>query len=128
MFATINDVDLLFDGQYIYGDVVVNPGSFYSIRIAGDTDGDIGDSTFAAFNFGPDLEDSDGSAGHDIPFPNSLNLSEFEENEFLIWGTYVATGDEIRITGRLDTFSNVPEPTGPPIYVLGFFAFLRRQR
>ena len=98
------------------------------LGLAGDAGGDIGDSSFSAFNFGPDLRDTDGSAGHDNPFPNSLNLSEFEDNVFRIVGTYVPTGDVISITGRLDTFSTVPEPSGSVFLSLGIFAALRRRR
>ncbi len=122
VFVSLNGVDLLFDGPFIYGAVDVTPPSHYSIRIAGDTFGNIGDSTFSAGNFGPDLEDSDGSAGHTSPFPKSLNLAEFEKNDFRIWGTYVSTGDAIFVTGQLSTFTAVPEPTSGTMFLFLFGA------
>lgn len=130
VFVELNGVDLLFDGPSIFGDVEVVTDNFYSIRIAADTGGDIGESTFSAFNFGPDLEDSDGSAGHNEPFPNSLNLLEFEQNIFRIGGNYLPTGDDISITGQLNSFSAsaVPEPSSLLILGASLFPFLRRNR
>ena len=128
VFVELNGVDLLFDGASIFGDVEVVFDAFYSIRIAGDAGGDIGESTFSAFNFGPDLEDSDGSAGHNDPFPNSLDLPEFEQNTFRIRGTYLPTGDQISVTGQLSSFSTVPEPSSMLIFGLALFPLLRRKR
>ena len=130
VFVELNGVDLLFDGPSIFGDVEVVTDNSYSIRIAADTGGDIGESTFSAFNFGPDLEDSDGSAGHNEPFPNSLNLLEFEQNIFRIGGNYLPTGDDISITGQLNSFSAsaVPEPSSLLILGASLFPFLRRNR
>lgn len=107
----INGVDLLFTGQAIYGEVDVQPATSYSIRIAGDTAGLLVGSTFSAGNFGPDLRDTDGSAGHTTPFPNSLNLAEFEQNLFRIMGTLVSGNHRIFATGQLTEFFLVPEPT-----------------
>lgn len=111
VFASINGVDLLFTGNYIYGEVIVQPSTKYSIRIAGDTGGSITGSTFSAGNFGPNLIDSDGSAGYSTPFPPSLDLSQFETNVFLMSGTILATNQRLSITGTLNEFSVVPEPT-----------------
>ena len=106
----INGLTLLFDGQSIFGGVEVVPGSLYSLRIAADTGGTLlPATTFSAFNFGPDLEDTDGSAGHAVAFPTSLNLAEFEENVFLIGGTFLETGDSIFLTGELNSFSLAPD-------------------
>ena len=102
--ATINDVELYFSGEYIYGEVDFAAGRFYDIRVAADNGGDIENSTFNAGNFGPDLVDTNGSAGISEPFPGQLNLTEFEENTFRIWGNYVATGDRIFISGQLNEF------------------------
>lgn len=126
VFVSVNDVDLLFDGPFIYGSVNVTPLSNYAIRVGADTFGDIGSSTFSAGNFGPDLEDTDGSAGHTVPFPASLNLSEFEMNVFRIWGAYVATGDSINATGELDTFMQVPEPASWILLLVGSSCLARR--
>lgn len=126
VFASLNDVDLLFDGPFIYGNVDVTPSSNYSIRVAADTFGDIGASTFSAGSFGPHLEDSDGSAGYTVPFPASLNLSEFEMNVFRIWGTYVGTGDSIFAAGELDTFMLVPEPASSILILVSSFCMARR--
>jgi len=110
--ATINGVELVFDGEFVYGQVNVVPFSEYSIRIAADTGGDIGDSTFSAFNFGPNLIDSDGSADHNEQFPVSLNLTEFETNDFRIAGVVRSTGDFVNATGTLTSFVKVvPEPS-----------------
>lgn len=102
--ATVNGIELYFSGQYIYGGVTVEPGLLYDIRVAADNGGSIGDSTFNAGNFGPDLVDTDGSAGISEPFPHSLNLTEFEDNIFRILGTFVSTGDQISLLGQLDDF------------------------
>ena len=126
VFVELNGLNLLFDGPSIFGDVDVVFDTFYSIRIAGDAGGEIGESTFSAFNFGPDLEDSDGSAGHNEPFPNSLNLIEFEQNIFRIWGTYLPTGDQVTVTGQLNSFSTVPEPSSILIFGLTLLPLLRR--
>ena len=128
VFVTVNGIDLLFSGSFIYGAVEVIPTSSYWIRIAGDTGGDIGTSTFSAGNFGPYLEDTDGSAGHSVPFPSSLNLSEFETNRFTIWGTYISTGDSINAIGQLTEFILVPEPsTGWSVLILCSLFVCRRE-
>ena len=102
VFASFNEVDLLFDGEFIYGSASVDPSVHYSIRVAADAGGEIGVSSFSAFNFGPELEDTDGSAGHSDPFPSSLHLAEFETNRFRIAGTYVSTGDAVSATWPAD--------------------------
>lgn len=110
VFATFGGVELLFTGQYIYGNVSVQTNQ-YSIRIAGDTGGSITGSTFNAGNFGPELIDSDGSAGYVEPFPIAFALDQFETNVFLISGTVLASGDRVSATGRILSFVRIPEPT-----------------
>jgi hypothetical protein len=105
LFVSINGVQLFFDGASIFGEVNFAPSSSYSIRIAGDTGGDIGDSTFSAFNFGPELIDSDGSAEIDVPFPAQFDLAEFETKIFRIAGEYRSTGDRVSATGTLTSFA-----------------------
>jgi hypothetical protein len=111
VFASINGVDLFFTGNYVYGNVEVQPAAKYSIRIAADAGGSITGSTFSAGNFGPELIDSDGSAGYATPFPPSLDLNQFETNVFLVSGTILATNQRLSITGTLTEFSIIPEPT-----------------
>ena len=127
VFIVINGLDLLFDGPSIFGNAEAVFNTSYSIRIAGDTGGDIGDSTFSAFNFGPDLEDTDGSAGHNVMFPNELNLGEFEENIFRIQGTYRPTGDQISLIGQLNTFSIVPEPSSAVLAGLAMLTLIGKR-
>ena len=111
MFVSINGVDLLFDGENLVGGVNLDVGSDYSIVVAADGQGDIGESTFDAVSFGFNLGDTDGSAGISTLFPTSLDLSEFEQNSFNIFGRYVSTNDQIGISGQLDSLSRVPEPS-----------------
>ena len=106
----INGVLLYFEGQYIYGNVDYTQGVFHSVRIAGDHGGEIGESTFSAFNFGPELMDTDGSSNHDDAFPSEFNLSEFEGNIFRMLGSVVATGDQIHVNGRLIQFCRREAP------------------
>ena len=127
VFAKLNGVDLLFTGQYIFGNVAVEPAR-YAIRIAGDTGGAISGSTFNAGNFGPDLADSNGSAGYSQPFPPSLDLDEFELNVFRISGTVLATNDGISANGRLTQFTLVPEPATAASAAGGALCLLRRRR
>lgn len=122
VFASINGVDLLFTGNYVYGNVEVQPAAKYSIRVAADTGGSITGSTFSAGNFGPELIDSDGSAGYSTPFPPSLDLSQFETNVFLMSGTILATNQRLSITGKLTEFSLVPEPTSSALIAFGVCA------
>lgn len=128
VFASLNGVDLLFTGNYIYGQVDVQPAIKYSIRIAGDTGGSIAGSTFSAGNFGPELIDADGSAGITIPFPNSVNLGEFETNVFLISGTLLTANQRLSVRGTLTEFARVPEPCTAMLALLGIgCAGLRRR-
>jgi hypothetical protein len=119
VFATINGVDLLFTGQYIYGQVVLSP-KLYEIRIAADNGGSIAGSTFNAVNFGPRLGDIDHSAGITTPFPATLNVEEFEINSFLLSGTVIGADADLDATGRLTAFWFVPEPTGTVMFAAGF--------
>jgi hypothetical protein len=132
VFASINGVDLLFDGNAIFGEVAVTPGSLYDIRIAADsvTGGLSSDSTFSAGNFGFDLVDTDGSAGHNSPFPTTLNLAEFEDNVFKISGRYIPTGEDVSALGELSYFSQipVPEPASGVVLLAGCAALIRRRR
>jgi hypothetical protein len=136
VYVSLNGVDLLFTGPSIYGGVALTPNS-YSLRIAGDAAGDITGSTFSAFNFGPDLIDSNGSAGITELFPESLNLQEFETNIFRIMGTYPSDPSiGLNAVGRLDSFTvAVPEPScvlallsGLTVYSVKRMRTMRRQR
>lgn len=128
MFVSLNGVNLLFAGSNIYGGVTQNPNR-YSLRIAADNLGNNPGSTFNAFNFGPELVDSNGSAGITQPFPASLNLQEFETNTFLIAGTYVPSNSQVGLTGRLDTFTiAVPEPSSIVALAAGLAACYAKRR
>lgn len=111
--VNLNGVDLFFTGDSIYGGVQLNPSTNqYEIRIQGDTGGDITGSNFSAFNFGPDLEDANGSAGITDLFPTSINPNELEINIFTLGGSYIPTGDMLNAQGRVTYFSTnpIPEP------------------
>jgi hypothetical protein len=130
VFVSLNGVDLLFTGNYIYGEVNVQLATNYSIRIAGDTGGDISGSTFSAGNFGPDLEDTDGSGGYSIPFPIWLDLNEFETNVFLLSGGFVDSKKRLSATGRLTEFFAVPEPSSVVLVAFGAYGIglIRKRR
>jgi hypothetical protein len=119
VFASLNGVDLLFTGSYIYGNVTLGPANRYEIRIAGDTGGSIVGSTFTAGNFGPELIDADGSAGYTTPFPPVFDVSQFETNVFLISGGVIgAPNRSVSATGRLTQFFAAPEPGGALLAML----------
>jgi hypothetical protein len=119
VFASLNGIDLLFTGQYIYGNASLEPSGKYQIRIAGDTGGAIGGSTFSAGNFGPELIDTDGSAGYSELFPASFKLDEFEVNEFLISGSLIDSGNRVSAGGQLSQFFAVPESSTFVLAALG---------
>ena len=119
VFAKLNGVDLLFTGHYIYGNATLGPAGRYEIRIAADTGGSIAGSTFSAGNFGPELIDTDGSAGYSELFPASLELDEFEVNEFLISGSFVGSGQRVSASGHLTQFFAVPESSTLVLAVMG---------
>jgi hypothetical protein len=119
VFASLNGVDLLFTGQYIYGNVFASRSSRYEIRIASDTGGSIVGSTFSAGNFGPNLIDTDGSAGYLELFPKSLDLDEFEVNSFLISGSLISSGNRVSASGQLTQFFAVPESTTLALAAIG---------
>jgi hypothetical protein len=125
IFAAINGVDLLFTGQYIYGEVVVQPDS-HEFRVAGDTGGSITGSTFNAGNFGPELGDTDGSAQIAAPFPAVFDLAEFEVNTFLISGNLIAPARRVDADGRLTAFWLVPEPASAILAAVGVGSLIAR--
>ncbi|WP_146396155.1 hypothetical protein [Pseudobythopirellula maris] len=108
--ATLNGVNLLFTGESIYGGVTAQPGGYYSLRVAADTGGSIDGSSFSAGNFGPEIEDRDGSAGIAESFPAAFDLSEFETNILKIFGTYLPTNTRYSVSGTLTSLQLVPEP------------------
>jgi hypothetical protein len=128
VFAKLNGVDLLFTGNYIYGNVTLGPANRYAIRIAGDTGGSITGSTFTAGNFGPELIDADGSAGYTTPFPPVFDLSHFETNIFRISGGVIgATNLSLSANGRLTQFFAVPEPATALLAIAALAALPRRR-
>ena len=128
IFASLNGVDLLFTGSYIYGNVTLGPANRYEISIAGDAGGSTVGSTFNAGNFGPELIDTDGSAGYAVPFPSVFDLSHFETNIFRISGSVIPATQSVSATGRLTQFFAVPEPSGLLVCCGPLVALLARRR
>ena len=132
IFTSINGLDLNFDIPNVFGDASVAPGSF-SFDFVGDQGGGaspLPTTTFSAANFGVStLADTDGSAGITELFPNTFDLSQFEQNVFVISGTHVPSGNSIGLVGELTSFTteSVPEPSALGILGLGVLMLSRRR-
>lgn len=100
--VSINGVELLFEGDSIFGGLSNDPN--YSFRIVADAGGDIRNSTFSAGNFGIVLEGTDPSELDNlilsVPGPE-----EYETNSVSIFGTVIASDDRVGAFGEV-TFLN----------------------